>query len=113
MFRSTEVNPTFRRLPGVKNINRWRDESPEDFCFSLKAPHRVAHFAMLRDYSDTMNKFREVVKGLGTRLGPVLFQLPETFEADAVQVSEFLQSIPEGMRRAFEFSQKSWFTERV
>ena len=113
VFRSTEVNYTFRSLPSAKTIDRWRDETPEDFRFSLKAPQRVTHFAKLRGSGEAMNKFCEAVKGLGAKLGPVLFQLPETFKADAVLLDEFLQSLPEGLRAAFEFRHDSWFTDEI
>ena len=112
-FRSTEVNYTFRSMPSAKTIDRWRDETPEDFRFSLKAPQRITHFAKLRRCGETVNEFREAVKGLGTKLGPVLFQLPETFRADAGLLREFLQSLPKGLRAAFEFRHESWFTEDV
>ncbi|MEO5916054.1 MAG: DUF72 domain-containing protein [Luteolibacter sp.] len=112
-FRSTEVNYTFRSLPSAKTIDRWRDETPEDFRFSLKAPQRVTHFAKLRRCGDAMNEFREAVKGLGPKLGPVLFQLPETFKADGALLGEFLESLPKGLRAAFEFRHESWFTDEV
>lgn len=38
-FRTTEINYTFRSLPSAKTIQRWGDETPEKFRFSLKAPH--------------------------------------------------------------------------
>jgi len=112
-FRSTEVNYTFRSLPSAKTIDRWRDETPEDFRFSLKAPQRVTHFAKLRRCGEAINEFRDAVKGLGAKLGPVLFQLPESFKEDAVLLREFLQALPKGMRSAFEFRHESWFTDDV
>lgn len=112
-FRSTEVNYTFRSLPSAKTIDRWRDETPADFRFSLKAPQRVTHFAKLRRCGDAMNEFREAVKGLGTKLGPVLFQLPPTFKADAELLGEFLRSLPKALLTAFEFRHDSWFTDAI
>jgi uncharacterized protein YecE (DUF72 family) len=112
-FNSTEINYTFRSFPSEKTIARWRDETPDDFRFSLKAPQRVTHFAKLRKCGDAMNDFRQAVKGLGKKLGPVLFQLPETFKGDALLLSEFLASLPKGMSAAFEFRHDSWFTDEV
>jgi uncharacterized protein YecE (DUF72 family) len=60
-----------------------------------------------------LNEFRDAVKGLGAKLGPVLYQLPETFKADTVLLREFLQSLPKGMRSAFEFRHESWFTDEI
>lgn len=113
VFNSTEINYTFRSLPSDKTIARWNDETPDDFRFSLKAPQRVTHFAKLRKCGDVMNEFRQAVKGLGKKLGPVLFQLPETFKADAMLLGEFLTSLPKGLSAAFEFRHESWFTDEV
>ncbi len=112
-FRSTEVNYTFRSLPSGKTIDRWRNGTPADFRFSLKAPQRVTHFAKLRRCGEAVNEFREAVNGLGPKLGPVLFQLPETFKADPALLGEFLQSLPKDLRAAFEFRHDSWFTDDV
>jgi uncharacterized protein YecE (DUF72 family) len=112
-FNSTEINYTFRSLPSEKTIDRWKDETPADFRFSLKAPQRVTHFAKLRKCGDAMNEFRQAVKGLGKKLGPVLFQLPDTFKGDAVLLGEFLSTLPKGLHAAFEFRHESWFTDEV
>jgi len=112
-FNSTEINYTFRSFPSDKTIARWRDETPEDFRFSLKAPQRVTHFAKLRKCGDAMTEFRQATKGLGKKLGPVLFQLPETFRGDAVLLGEFLSGLPKGLSAAFEFRHESWFTDEV
>jgi uncharacterized protein YecE (DUF72 family) len=112
-LRSTEINYTFRSLPSEKAIARWKDQTPDDFRFSLKAPQRVTHFAKLRRCGDAMNEFWHAVSGLGKKLGPVLFQLPETFKGDAVLLREFLESLPKGLRAAFEFRHDSWFTDEV
>ncbi|MCW1886547.1 DUF72 domain-containing protein [Luteolibacter flavescens] len=112
-FPSTEINYTFRSLPSEKTITRWAEETPDDFRFSLKAPQRVTHFAKLRKCGQAMNEFRQAVTGLGCKLGPVLFQLPETFTADAPLLADFLDSMPKGLRAAFEFRHASWFADKV
>lgn len=112
-FSSTEVNYTFRRIPSEKTIQGWSSNTPENFKFSLKAPQKVTHFARLRDCSDTLRYFQQVVSGLGEKLGAVLFQLPPSFKMDAGLLGSFLDEIPDGMRPAFEFRHPSWFDEKV
>ena len=112
-FTSTEINYTFRSIPSEKTINRWSDETPKDFRFSLKAPQRVTHFAKLKNCGELMKVFFEAVRGLKDKLGPVLFQLPPTFKGDAVLLREFLGSLPKGLRAAFEFRHESWLTDEV
>lgn len=113
VFGATEVNYTFRSMPSEKTVQRWRDETPANFRFSLKAPQRVTHFAKLKDCRETMAVFHKAVKGLGEKLGPVLFQLPPTFKADGERLRESLSSLPKGMRAAFEFRHESWLSEEV
>ncbi len=112
-FNTTEVNYTFRSIPSTKTIQRWCNETPQDFRFSLKAPQRVTHFAKLKGCGPLMKVFAEAVSGLGDKTGPVLFQLPPTFKNDTALLTEFLSGLPDGMRTAFEFRHESWFTDDV
>ena len=113
VFNSTESNYTFRSVPSAKTINRWAEETPEEFRFSLKAPQRVTHFAKLKECGGAMRDFYKAVKGLGSKQGPVLFQLPATFKADAALLRDFLKSLPKGLRAAFEFRHESWLTDEI
>src|SRR6188768_3059557 len=95
---TTEINYTFRSIPSAKTIERWCSETPEKFRFSLKAPQRVTHFAKLKDCGEVIDTFFLAVSGLGEKMGPVLFQLPPSFKADAGLLREFLRSLPKRMR---------------
>lgn len=112
-FSSTEVNYTFRRIPSAKTIDAWSQATPARFKFSLKAPQKVTHFAKLRDCSDTLRYFQQVVSALEAKLGAVLFQLPPGFKKDVAVLAAFLEELPTGMRAAFEFRHESWFDDEV
>lgn len=124
-FNSTEINYTFRSIPSAKTIQRWYDETPAGFRYSLKAPQGVTHFAKLKDCGDVMAQFFQSVSGLGDKLGPVLLQLPPTFKVDAERLRTFLASVSPAQksrrakstqnsrRLAFEFRHDSWFTDDV
>src|SRR5690606_10443913 len=58
-------------------------------------------------------RFLEVVRVLGSTLGPVLFQLPPHHQADAGLLRDFLQRLPEGLLPAFEFRHPSWFCDEI
>ena len=60
-----------------------------------------------------MGIFQRVILGLGSKLGPVLFQLPPTFKKDAALLDEFLNSVSAGIRIAFEFRHSSWFDDEI
>jgi uncharacterized protein YecE (DUF72 family) len=112
-FSTTEINYTFHRIPAAKTIDNWKQLTPEKFRFSLKAPQKITHFAMLRECADTLRYFYDVVSGLGEKLGPVLFQLPPNFRKDTFVLGDFVNGLPGGMRAAFEFRHESWFDEEV
>jgi uncharacterized protein YecE (DUF72 family) len=111
-FSTTEINYTFHRIPAPKTIENWRQLTPDNFRFSLKAPQKITHWSKLRDCADTLDYFCKVISGLGERLGPVLFQLPPTFKKDADVLSSFLRELP-STRAAFEFRHESWFNDEI
>ena len=109
---TTEINYTFHRIPAAKTIDNWKQLTPENFRFSLKAPQKITHFAKLRDCADTLGYFCQIISGLGQRLGPVLFQLPPNFRKDAAVLNSFLRELP-SIRAAFEFRHDSWFDDEI
>jgi len=112
-FAATEINYTFRRIPSATTVAKWADLTPERFRFALKAPQKVSHFAKLRDCGETMAYFHKMTSPLGPKLGPTLVQLPPKFSKDAPLLLAFLESLPPGMRVAFEFRHASWFDDEV
>ncbi|MFW6150837.1 MAG: DUF72 domain-containing protein [Chloroflexota bacterium] len=42
-FRLVEVQKTFYKLPRLATARRWRQEAPEDFEFTIKAPQLITH----------------------------------------------------------------------
>ena len=112
-FSTSEINYTFYRIPNSKTIDGWDTATPEHFRFGLKAPQKVTHIAKLRNCAELLNVFERAASGLGSKLGPVLFQLPPSFKRDAALLDEFLANLPAGIRAAFEFRHSSWFDDEV
>lgn len=50
---------------------------------------------------------------LGTKRGPVLFQLPPNMKKDLVRLTEFLSLLPKGHNATFEFRNDTWFDDDV
>ena len=112
-FLTTEINYTFYRIPNGKTMGAWDSATPENFRFGLKAPQKVTHIAKLRNCEELMGIFQRVILGLGSKLGPVLFQLPPNFKKDAALLNEFLESLSSGIRVAFEFRHVSWLDDEI
>src|SRR5437879_13582676 len=94
IINTTKINYTFHLIPAPKTIENWCKLTPETFRFSLKAPQKITHFARLRNCGDTVDYFYDVVSGLGSRLGPVLFQLPPNLEQDVGLFIHFQGTLP-------------------
>src|SRR5438552_2755153 len=76
-FNSVELNSTFYKLPSEKGLQTWFNKSPDDFTFSVKAPRLITHFKKFNDCKRLINDFYSACeKGLGHKLGCILFQLP-------------------------------------
>ncbi|HLE56160.1 MAG TPA: DUF72 domain-containing protein [Rhodothermia bacterium] len=105
---AVEINNTFYRLPRRDVLAGWAAQVPESLRFILKASRRITHFKKLNDAADVTEYMFSVASGLGSRLGPILFQLPPNFPKDVDRLRAFLELIPVGARGAFEFRHDSW-----
>jgi uncharacterized protein YecE (DUF72 family) len=114
-LNAVEVNYTFRRFLTEKVIAGWIEQTPETFHFVVKAHQVLTHIRRLKDAEESLKRFVESVAPLeqAHRLGPVLFQLPPNFKADAQRLDDFLAPAPKALRFAFEFRHESWFNDEV
>jgi uncharacterized protein YecE (DUF72 family) len=112
-FDTVELNTTFYRTPTAPAIAGWARETPEAFVFALKAPRRITHEARLRDVGDPVRFFVDTARGLGPRLGPLLFQLPPTLRKDTGRLGALLELIPPACRVALEVRHPSWLDDEV
>ena len=112
-FPTVEVNNSFYRLPEKESFKRWRDQTPAGFIVTVKASRFITHVKRLKDPEDPVALLWERATGLGDRLGPVLFQLPPRFPVDVERLRRLVGALPEGMRAAFEFRDRSWYTDDV
>jgi uncharacterized protein YecE (DUF72 family) len=112
-FPTVEINNTFYRMPARDVLTRWAAETPEGFTFVLKAPQRITHQKRLGDVASDMDYFFTTGEAMGSKLGPLLFQLPPYSKKDLPRLRSFLELVPAGRRVALEFRHESWFDEEV
>ena len=90
-----EINGSFYSLQRPEFYARWRDETPDNFVFSVKAPRFITHMLKLRNCEQAMANFlASGIANLGDKLGPILWQLPPTYRFDAAVLGPFLASLP-------------------
>lgn len=114
LFDTVEVNATFYRLPKRETVIAWMEAVPDEFVFAIKSSRYLTHIKRLRGLRDGIARFTERLEPLlGTpKMGPVLWQLPETFQRDDERLAEALEALPAG-RHCFELRHPSWFTDEV
>ena len=102
---SIEVNGSFYSLQRPTSYAAWRAETPDDFVFAVKGPRYVTHLKRLSDVGTALaNFFASGVLGLGPKLGPVLWQLPENLTFDADVLDAFLAGLPRTTGEAAELA---------
>lgn len=112
-FTTVEVNNTFYRFPGAAMLEGWRERTPADFSFAVKANQGITHRGRLREVDELTRDFLERCRLLGEKLGPILFQLPPNFKRDDDRLANFLDILDPRLRYAFEFRHSSWFDDDV
>jgi uncharacterized protein YecE (DUF72 family) len=112
-FSVVEVNNSFYRLPERSTFERWRDRTPAGFTFAVKASRYLTHVRRLREGEEGLRRLWDRAERLGSKLGPVLFQLPPRFPADVPRLREFVSRLPTTMRAAWEFRDPSWMADEV
>jgi uncharacterized protein YecE (DUF72 family) len=114
LFETVEVNSTFYRLPSCSAVAGWAEQTPDDFIFTVKASRYLTHMKRLTDMESGVERFYERIEPLigARKLGPVLWQLPESFRRDDERLGAALGKLPSG-RHCFEFRHESWFTDSV
>lgn len=113
-LNAVEINYTFRRLPSTSTLQGWVEQTAPGFVFALKAHQKLTHILRLKrnEFTEVFFKAIDPLRVTG-RLGPVLFQLPPNLPLDLDLLTNFLQDVPSDIPLAFEFRNKSWFTEPV
>jgi uncharacterized protein YecE (DUF72 family) len=92
---SIEINGTFYGSQKPDTYAKWRDETPDGFVFSLKAPRFATNRRTLADAGDTIARFfASGVMELKDKLGPINWQLPPTKKFDPIDFEAFLKLLP-------------------
>ena len=112
-FPTVEINNTFYRMPKEALLQGWAEQVPESFSFVIKASKRITDDKRLKECGELLAYLFGVTSTLGSRLGPLLFQLPPNFKKDVPRLKSFFDEMPERRRVAVEFRHASWFDDEV
>jgi uncharacterized protein YecE (DUF72 family) len=120
-FDTAEINYSFYKLPSVQSYENWRDETPDDFLFSVKASRYLTHMKKLIDPEEPWSRIQDTAGQLNEKLGPILFQFPERWKKNVARLQQFLEVASPSPSKAgshrykltFEFRDDSWFCSEV
>jgi uncharacterized protein YecE (DUF72 family) len=100
-------------------FQKWHDETPDGFVFSVKAPRFVTHRKRLADGASSIERFLgSGVLRLGAKLGPINWQLPPTKHFDSAELADFLALLPReidgrSLRHALEVRHDSFDSQEL
>ncbi len=112
-FDTLELNNSFYRLPTVGAFENWRDSTPANFVFAVKASRFLTHNKKLKDPENALDNLLPRAAHLGKKLGPILFQLPPQWKVNPERLMGLLEILPKELRYAFEFRELSWLTPEI
>jgi uncharacterized protein YecE (DUF72 family) len=94
-MNSAEINGSFYSLQKPQWYARWRDTTPDGFVFAVKGGRYITHLKKLRDpVRGLANFFGSGPLALGAKLGPFLWQLPESVPYEPEVLEVFLRTLP-------------------
>ncbi len=94
-FNSIEINGSFYSLQHPSSYQRWYEETPGGFVFSVKGPRFITHMKKLKDAETPLaNFFASGVLALREKLGPILWQLPPNFGFNPERLEAFFEMLP-------------------
>lgn len=111
---SIEINGTFYRTQARASFAKWREQVPDDFVFSLKAPRFTTHRRELSEAGASIERFIDSgITELKTKLGPILWQFPPTARFDEKRFAAFFALLPRShdgitLRHAVEAKHQSF-----
>lgn len=112
-FTTIEFNTTHYRIPPVAQIEKWVNETADNFRFFPKMPQRISHTYSLASKVENALYFCDIIRNFGNKLGGVFMQLPPYFSpAHGKELEKFLFAFPGDIPLHIEFRHEQWFSDR-
>ncbi len=90
-----EVNGTYYSSQKPATFAKWRDETPDDFMFSLKASRFATNRRVLAEAGESIERFvNQGIAELAHKLGPIVWQFAPTKRFEPDDFEAFLKLLP-------------------
>ena len=111
-FNCVEGNTTLYALPKAEIVQRWRDQTTDDFRFCFKFPQTISHQAALRNCDELTQEFFTRMDPLSDRIGQYWLQLPAAFgPRDLPALWAFLDKLPQEFTYGVEVRHQAFFSK--
>ena len=87
-----EINGTYYSAQKPDTYARWRDETPEGFVFTAKAPMRIVQAKVLANTLGQVEAFVGGIATLGEKLGAIAWQFERKLDRD--DFARFVDALP-------------------
>ncbi|MFJ6024967.1 DUF72 domain-containing protein [Brevundimonas sp. NPDC092305] len=115
---SIEINGTYYSGFKPETWMKWRDETPDDFVFAVKASRFCTNRKVLAEGGESVDRFLDQgLTALGDKLGPINWQFMATKKFDPVDFEAFLKMLPKEkdgvrLRHALEVRSPTFDTQQ-
>lgn len=110
VFNTVEGNTTFYAIPSEASVLAWKSAVPKDFRFSFKMPKAITHDLKLQRCDETLAAFFERMQPLRANMGPLMIQLPPSFDGTALPLlAQFIKKLPAMFNYAVEVRHPDFF----
>lgn len=112
-FNSIELNATFYGMPDWKQVETWKNKTPEGFRFFPKLTNTISHFKRLIDVQQPVEQFCNAISAFEEQLGMAFLQLHDNFKPkDFDRLKGVLDNFPKGIPLGVEVRNEEWFTNK-
>ena len=112
-FDTVEINASFYRVPLATTFEGWREKAPPDFHYAVKVNRFITHMKKLIECETEVDRFVELTRLLGDKLGPLLYQLPPSLHKNLERLDAFLARLHKDLEQVVEFRHGSWYDDEV
>src|SRR5690606_31520808 len=111
-FNAIELNATFYKMPDWKQVETWKNKTPEGFKFFPKITNTITHYRRLNDVQELVHTFCGAVSAFEDRLGMAFLQLHDNFKPkDFDKLKQVLDDFPKEIPLAVEVRNEEWFSD--
>jgi uncharacterized protein YecE (DUF72 family) len=111
---SIEIDGTYYGTQKRESFIRWREETPDDFVFSVKGPRFATNRRVLDEAGESVERFlASGLTELREKLGPILWQMLPTKKLVEEDFAAFIELLPRehdglALRHAVELRHESF-----